>query len=200
MYDFWYNHIKKDYGDNVKLIYTDTDSLIIEFTATEAIPDIYEHINKRRDLYDFSEYSEKHFCYDTSNAKVVGKFKDESLGRPISEVVAISSKMYAYTRDSLPCDKEKVYEEAKKAKGVSRAVVKTDLNFKTYKKCLLDQQVFENTQAVIRSKNHKIGVYHQLKTSLSPIDTKRYIRDDGINTYAFGHYRIGEEELVKMLF
>ena len=113
---------------------------------------------------------------------MVGKFKDESLGRPISEMVAISSKMYAYIREPLP------------------PVVKTELNFNTYKKCLLEQQVFENTQAVIRSKNHKIGVYHQLKTSLSPIDTKRYIRDDGINTYAFGHYRIGEKEMVKMLF
>ena len=123
MYDFWYNHIKKEYGDNAKLIYTDTDSLIFEYTATEAIPDIYEHINKHRDLYDFSEYPPDHLCYDTANAKEVGKFKDESLGRPISEVVAISSKMYAYTRDSLPCDNKKVHEETKKAKGVSKPVV-----------------------------------------------------------------------------
>ena len=102
-------------------------------------------------------------------------------------------------REPLQCDSKKFYGEAKRAKGVSRPVVKTELNFNTYKKCLLEQQVFENTQAVIRSKNHKIGVYHQLKTNLSPIDTKCYIRDNGINTYAFGHYRIGEEDLVKML-
>eukprot|EP00731_Ephydatia_muelleri_P001283 Em0001g1283a len=138
-------------------------------------------------------------CYDTSNDKVVGKFKDEALGRPISEVVALSSKMYAYRQEPLPCDNKPAKEE-KRAKGVCRAIVKSELNLSKYKKCLFGLQVFENQQAVIRSKNHKLGVYHQLKTSLSPIDTKRYILDDGINTYAFGHYKIGEMEIMKMFY
>ena len=89
-------------------------------------------------------------------------------------------------------------KEEKRAKGVCRAVVKSDLALSKYKKCLFEQQVYECQQAVIRSKNHKLGVYHQLKTSLSPIDTKRYILDDGITTYAFGHYKIGEIELLKL--
>ena len=29
MYQFWYDHLKNKYNDNVNLIYTDTDSLII---------------------------------------------------------------------------------------------------------------------------------------------------------------------------
>ena len=56
--------------------------------------------------------------------------------------------------------------------------------------CLLSSKVYENPQIQIRSKNHKIGLYKTMKSSLSPIDTKRYIRQDGISTYAFGHYRI----------
>ena len=29
MYDFYYNHLKKTYSDKIKLLYTDTDSVII---------------------------------------------------------------------------------------------------------------------------------------------------------------------------
>lgn len=35
------------------------------------------------------------------------------------------------------------------------------------------------------------------KVSLSPLDTKRYILDDGITTLAFGHYKIDEYEALK---
>ena len=87
MYNFWYNQIKKEFGNNAELVYTDTDSLIILFTATPDKPDVYEFLSTTRDYYDFSEYPKDHICYDTTNEKVVGKFKDEALGRPISEVV-----------------------------------------------------------------------------------------------------------------
>ena len=30
MYDFYYNHLKKQYGERWELIYTDTDSLLLE--------------------------------------------------------------------------------------------------------------------------------------------------------------------------
>ena len=41
MYNFWYNHIKKELhvGVNAKLIYTDTDSLLFEAKATPTMPD-----------------------------------------------------------------------------------------------------------------------------------------------------------------
>lgn len=45
MYDFYYNFIKKIYGENVRLAYTDTDSLIPE-TFTE---DFYEDIKNNLD-------------------------------------------------------------------------------------------------------------------------------------------------------
>ena len=166
MYNFWYNHIKKEYGANAELVYTDTDSLIILFTATPDKPDVYKFLSTKRDYYDFSEYPKDHICYDTTNEKVAGKFKDEALGRPISEVVALSSKMYSYKQEPLLSERaEKSAKEEKRAKGVCKAVVKSELNLDKYKKCLFEQQVFECQQAVIRSKNHKLGVYHQLKTS-----------------------------------
>ena len=169
MYDFWYNHIKASYGDNAELINTNTDSLILNFKATTEIPDIYEHIKANKDYYDFSEYPKTHPCYDKTNAKVMGKFKDESQGRPITEIIAISSKMYAYTRDPLECDNKDFYGTSKRAKGVTKTVTTNDLTFETYKRCLENREVFKNKQTAIRSKNQKIGVYDMNKVSLSDI-------------------------------
>ena len=42
----------------------------------------------------------------------------------------------------------------------------------------------------IRSQNHKLGSYEINKVSLSCFDDKRYILEDGVNSYAYGHYLI----------
>ena len=51
MYDFYYNVLKKRYGDKVKLLFTDTDSLCVEI-ETE---DVYKDMSEQEDYYDFSE-------------------------------------------------------------------------------------------------------------------------------------------------
>ena len=42
---------------------------------------------------------------------------------------------------------------------------------------------------VIRSDHHQINSYHLNKVSLSPYDDKRYILNDGITSYAYGHFK-----------
>ena len=42
----------------------------------------------------------------------------------------------------------------------------------------------------IRSQNHQIGSYEINKVSLSCFDDKRYLLDNGIESYAYGHYII----------
>ncbi|GBB97653.1 hypothetical protein RclHR1_30280001 [Rhizophagus clarus] len=92
MYNFWYNHIKRKYGDRAKLCYTDTDSLIIKI-ETE---DVYADMIEDADLYDFSDYPEDHPLLEKlppdqwvilpdgtrelNNKKVIGKWKDEFAG------------------------------------------------------------------------------------------------------------------------
>lgn len=146
------------------------------------------------DKYDLSEYPHDHPCYNPANAKMLGLFKDESAGRPVTEVVAICSKMYSIKRGLLPGDvagdRGVPRVEVKKAKGVSSVVVNKDLTHELYKNCLLKGEEYRHTQLAIRSKGHKIGLYEIDKTSLSPIDTKRFILEDGIHTLAYGHWRI----------
>ena len=71
MYKFWYAHLKQKYNDKIQLIYTDTDSFVIEFKTNDICKDMFENI------YDFSEYPTDHPNYNIDNKKVLGKFKDE---------------------------------------------------------------------------------------------------------------------------
>ena len=42
----------------------------------------------------------------------------------------------------------------------------------------------------IRGENHELGSYEINKVSLSCFDDKRYLNDDGVTSYAYGHHRI----------
>ena len=91
MYDFFYNHLKKQYGEKCELLYTDTDSLLLKI-ETE---DVYKDIKANENFYDTSDYPEEHPLHSTVNKKVLGKMKDECAGTPISEYVGLRSKMYS---------------------------------------------------------------------------------------------------------
>lgn len=77
MYDFHYNFMKKMYGDQIRLLFTDTDSLMYEIET----PDLDGDLAKCRDLFDLSNYPPNHPLHDNSNKKVVLKFKNETAGK-----------------------------------------------------------------------------------------------------------------------
>ena len=43
--------------------------------------------------------------------KVIGKFKDETAGEPISEFAGLKSKLYAFTTDSVEKRPQKVFKK-----------------------------------------------------------------------------------------
>ena len=177
MYDFYYNEMKKQYGDNMCLLYTDTDSLLMQIQTNDVYKDISQHIS----LYDTSNYSEDHYLYSTTNKKTIGKMKDECAGKPIVEYVGLRPKMYSI----LTSDKN-----IQKAKGIKKYVIKKQINHENYKEALFDQKTFRHGMNLLRSENHQIFGLHQNKISLSPLDTKRWIMDNGIDTLAYGHKNI----------
>jgi len=63
----------------------------------------------------------------------------------------------------------------RKAKGVQKTVVKKDLRHELYKQCLDEHKEMNHKQIVIRSHGHQMGIYEQNKTSLCPLDTKKWI-------------------------
>ena len=91
MYDFFYNELKKKYGTRFELLYTDTDSLLLEI-ETE---DFYGVMKSNENLYDTSDFPKEHPLYSDANKKVLGKMKDECNGTPIAECVCLRPKMYS---------------------------------------------------------------------------------------------------------
>ena len=63
IYEFHYDYIKNKYGNNSRLLLTDTDSLMYEI-KTE---DVYENFGNHKEMFDFSNYWTKSKYYDNSN-------------------------------------------------------------------------------------------------------------------------------------
>ena len=178
MYDFYYNEMKPQYGKNCNVLYTDTDSLLLEIKTK----DVYEDMKSRSDLYDTSDYPKDNPLYSMDNKKVVGKMKDECNGVPISEYVGLKPKMYSILKDD--------GVEMKKAKGVKKYVVKGQISHRIYKDVLKTKKNTRHSMNSLRSVGHKIYSLTVNKISLSPFDSKRWISDNGVDMLAYGNYRI----------
>ena len=57
-------------------------------------------------------------------------------------------------------------------------------------KTLLNNKQMHHKMKTIRSMKHQLCSYEINKTSLSCFDDKRYILEDGITSYAYGHHKI----------
>ena len=175
MYDFHYNYIKSQYGDKARLLFTDTDSLTYEIEAD----DVYQDFWKDKHLFDNSDYPKNSPFFDNSNKKVIGKFKDEAAGMPIVEFVGLRSKMYSYMKDN--------EKGSRTAKGIKKNVIKQQLLHDNYKDTLFNKKQMRHTMRLIKSEKHQIGSYVVDKISLSCFDDKRYIHENGVTSYAYGH-------------
>ena len=178
MYDFHYNYIKSQYGDKARLLFTDTDSLTYEIEAD----DVYQDFWKDKHLFDNSDYPKNSPFFDDSNKKVIGKFKDEAAGIPIVEFVGLRSKMYSYMKDNK--------QGSRTAKGIKKNVIKQKIQHENYKDTLFNQKQMRHEMRLIKSEKHQIGSYVVNKTSLSCFDDKRYIHENGVTSYAYGHNRL----------
>ena len=178
MYDFHYNYIKLKYGDNAKLLFTDTDSLAYEIQTEDFYRDISSDVELR---FDTSNYPKDHpsGILTGVNKKVIGMFKDEASGKQIAEFVGLRAKLYSYIV-------EESYEE-KKCKGVKKAVIKKTITFNDYKNCLFDNKPAMRKMNVIRSHLHTMYTETVNKIALSPFDDKRLIQKDNIHTFAYGY-------------
>ena len=110
MYEFHYDYIKNKHGNNSRLLFTDTDSLMNDIKTQ----DVYEDLTKDIEMFDFSNYLTKSKYYDDSNKLVVGKMKDETGSVAIKEFFKLKPKMYSFSVDN--------NSEHEKAEGVNKNV------------------------------------------------------------------------------
>ena len=87
--------------------------------------------------------------------------------------------MYSYVKEN--------GKNKKAAKGERKYVIKKNINHEIYKDWLLNRKQMLHR---VRSECHQLGSYQLNKLSLSCFDDKRYILEDGITSYAYGHKNI----------
>ena len=66
-------------------------------------------------------------------------------------------------------------------------MVRKNITFGDYKKCLFDKKEMYRTMNVIRSHKHEVYTEEVNKVALSCEDDKRIILEDGIHTLAYGY-------------
>ena len=144
MYDWYYNTFKRKYGSQSTLLYTDTDSLLLDLKT----PDVYADMQSMKTHYDFSDYPKDHQLFSEQNKKTIGKFKDECSGTPIAKYVGLRPKMYSILR----ADERLI----KKAKGVKKYVITKQINFENYKDALFNHKTNSHEMNMLRSQKHQI--------------------------------------------
>lgn len=99
--------------------------------------------------------------------------------------------MYSFVYEKKIPQSQNIYQEEKKrAKGVSKVVVQSNIQHENYKNCLVNRKIQMESMVTFRSQIHQIYTVVLNKTSLSPFDDKRHILADGIHTLAHGHFKI----------
>ena len=119
MFKFHYDIMKKRYGDKIRLLFTDTDSLMYEIETEN----IYKDMGEMREHFDLADYPKSNPLHDPTNNKVVGKFKDEVSGNIIVEYVGLRAKMYSFQTLTAKLGGGQELTTKKRAKGIQRAAV-----------------------------------------------------------------------------
>jgi hypothetical protein len=164
MYDFHYNVMKQTFKNDIKLLYTDTDSLVYKIKT----PDLYQSFKDLpENSFDFSNYDPSHILFSKKYKRVPGIFKDECKGQIIESFVGLRSKMYSI--------KVAGQKPIKVAKGVKKNIISHKLTYDDYVNCLKQYANMEHDFKTIRSVSHSVFTLHQKKISLSPYDDKRYL-------------------------
>ena len=111
---------------------------------------------------------------------MIGKFKDEAGDVPIVEFCGLRSKMYSYMKED--------GKGGMTAKGVKKYVIKNKLTHDDFMKVISEKKQLRHNINTMRSVKHQLGTYECRKVTLSCFDDKRYLTEDDITSYAYGHH------------
>ena len=118
IYEFWYDYVKRKYGEKLKLYYMDTDSFIVQIKADNIYTDIAEDVKTR---YDVSNYELDRQLPKGNNTKAIGLMKDDLGGKIMTKFVELRGKNDSHFTDD--------GSEDKKAKGSKILFMKKEFKF-----------------------------------------------------------------------
>ena len=187
MTEFHYGYVKKKWK-NVSVLYTDTDSLVLEIETEDFFADISADV---KEWFDTNDFSPEHpavlngMPIVPENKKKIGLMKDECCGAVMTEFVALKPKLYSFLTE----EDEKIREK-QKAKGVKKCIIRKSLRHENFVKCLNTGQSQIRKQSFFRSREHHLFTENMTKLALNPRDDKRVVLENGIDTLALGHWRV----------
>ncbi|KAJ9448907.1 hypothetical protein DIPPA_04793 [Diplonema papillatum] len=177
MASFFHDKLVPTYGrDNTRLVYTDTDSFILQIKTGDIWKELAENHKHLAEGFDFSNFPKDHNLYSKDKAKVPGYFKCETAEKLLKEVVCLRAKSYAYTTHD-------GYSDCK-AKGVPMRCAK-EFTIDTYRRVLDTREDQEVQFKTIQSRGHQLYTMAQSKRAFSAFDDKRWIEADGVRTRAY---------------
>ena len=186
MFNFHYGYVKKKW-DKVSVVYTDTDSLVLEIETEDFFADIAADVPE---WFDTNDFPADHpavlngMPIVLENKKKIGLMKDECGGLIMTEFVALKPKLYSFLLEA----NEKIMEK-QKAKGVKKCMIKKSLRHANFVKCLMTGKNQMRKQTLFRSREHHLFTENMTKIALSAADDKRIVLENGIDTLALGHWR-----------
>ena len=163
MYSFYYDIMRPKCGTDIRMLNTDTDTFVLHIKAE----DVYDDFKDIKDYMDFSEYDPTHKCYDKTNKKVLGQFKDKADGKIIANFIALKPKSYCFKTHN-------EVKEEKKSKGIPKQKVKKEISYNHYNDTLEHNNCDALTFNSIRSnKAHQIFSVSQTKKAVSNFYNER---------------------------
>ena len=150
VFKFFYEILRKSLN-NVELVLTDTDSLLVKYQSDDYIKDLYNI----REHFDFSNLPPSHPLHSIENHLVPGKFKCEVRGCTILNCIALRPKMYSLDMLEWPGTGGSARPKRKVAgSGIKRHVLtsSSETSHDAFYACLMDHQGTRITQKTFRSK------------------------------------------------
>ena len=176
LYKFNYNEMKPKFGDSLKVVYKDTDSLLYR----RETDDLYSDMESFKHLLDLSDYPQNHKLFDSTNKKVPLTMKDELNGQIMLEATCLRSKLYSIKFES---------GIKQSAKGVQKCVKKS-LHHDLLNDVLYSRGNIRKNVTQIQSQEHQLLVTQISKIVMGAFDDKRFTLEDGIQSFTYGHYSL----------
>ncbi|XP_041350453.1 uncharacterized protein LOC121369418 [Gigantopelta aegis] len=99
------------------------------------------------------------------------------------EFVGLRAKNYSYIVDKT----EGITKEELRAKGIQKTFIRKHLRHEMFKDCLLKHKQTTASYHQIRSFHNELFTIKTTKIALTPLDDKRYLLDDGIESKPYGY-------------
>ena len=167
----------------------DTDSFIMDIKIDDFYKDINNDVDKWCDTSNYDKNDNRPLEIG-KNKNVIGKFKDELVGKIMTEFCALRAKAYAFKLDD---DTEK-----KRAKGTKKCIVKREITFKNNKDSLFNDEVIIRSQQIFRSDHHRVYTEDVNKIELISNDDKRIQTFDKVKSFPYGTnvFNVCENEML----